>query len=547
MGAPSLALSLWACCLMYMIIVVGSSSSSFASVVDACRVAGGKKVCVCPAFGFDASSAGERAYAAVFEDALLREAGVVGARSATVEDVAALQPGVVVGFVKAVELRGDVSELQGIAQVLAESAGRKELLVALEIDPSADEGAQTAKVQALVAEAWALLPSSSSSSSVQDVEVTVVPVPRIGDVGAAAASIRSKLASIVAHDTPLLRTGTDVAAALSRRQNSGENAAEARAVAACSAVADAFMRDIRGRVASLTKGAMTASSGGGALPITDVAAAVAAALEDNYRVHAAVFAQHAGSDALKAASYQARAGLLALLQPLHRRAVESLRTGSMRVFDNVVLRVPPNRRLPQVLRAQAAAVQSNFALKAEELKTGACSAVDVCLSFLSVFCCFELPPPPLLIQRLRACSPGPRGQVCFPAGRGCTAVAASGAARGPSGSTATCFAAIWPRRARTGSGTSFYKAHTTRTCATCRSHRPSSASTTCWTREPWRFRARTTSCTTSTRTARRCRGHSRCSFLGWPTCRLTPTTTPSPKKAARGGKCSWTFTRVRRK
>jgi len=350
--------------------------ASLPSVVDACRAVGSKKACVCPVFGFDASL-----YAAVFEDSALREAGVVAARSATAEDVAAFHPAVAVGFVKAVQLRGDVSELQGIVHALAESstaalAGKGQLLLALETDPSADEGAQTDKVRAVVAEAWAMLPKEASP--LQGVEVTVVPVPRGGDSGAAATSIRSKLMGIAEHDVPLGRTGSDLAASLTgRQQSSGAAAAaaaegkvaaaEARAVAACSAVADALVRDVRGRVAALVK-AGGAAPPSGALPIADVAAAVAEALEDNHRVHAAVFARHAGSDALKAASFQARAGLLALLQPLYRRAVESLRTGSMRVFENVILRVPPNRRLQQVLRAQAAAVQSNFVLKTEELK-----------------------------------------------------------------------------------------------------------------------------------------------------------------------------------
>ena len=128
------------------------------------------------------------------------------------------------------------------------------------------------------------------------------------------------------------------------------------------------MRDVKARISSFSKVPVVQLSTG--LPITDIISTIAAALEDNYKTHASVFNTYANSDALKTASYQTRAALTSVVQPLYRRAVEALRNNNLKVFDSVMLRVPPNKRLPQVLRAQAAAVQSNFLLKSEDLRTG---------------------------------------------------------------------------------------------------------------------------------------------------------------------------------
>ena len=146
------------------------------------------------------------------------------------------------------------------------------------------------------------------------------------------------------------------------------SASELLAVAACTAVSYDFMRDVKARISSLSRAPLVVPSTG--LPIADIVNTIAAALEDNYKSHASVFNTYANSDALKAASYQTRAALASVVQPLYRRAVEALRTSNLKVFDSVMLRVPPNKRLPQVLRAQAAAVQSNFLLKSEDLRTG---------------------------------------------------------------------------------------------------------------------------------------------------------------------------------
>ena len=145
------------------------------------------------------------------------------------------------------------------------------------------------------------------------------------------------------------------------------SANELLAVAACTAVSHDFIRDVKARISSLIKAPVIPSTG---LPIADIINTIAAALEDNYKTHASVFNTYANSDALKAASYQTRAALTSIVQPLYRRAVEALRTSNLKVFDSVMLRVPPNKRLPQVLRAQAAAVQSNFLLKSEDMRTG---------------------------------------------------------------------------------------------------------------------------------------------------------------------------------
>jgi hypothetical protein len=99
-----------------------------------------------------------------------------------------------------------------------------------------------------------------------------------------------------------------------------------------------------------------------------LATAVSGALKANYAKYASAYKTHSQSDALKAASYRARIGLATILQPFYRKAIESLRKNSLRAFDMLALRVPPNKRLVSALKAQANAVYANFKMKSEELK-----------------------------------------------------------------------------------------------------------------------------------------------------------------------------------
>jgi hypothetical protein len=346
------------------------------SVAESCRNAAGKKVGICSAFGFD-GNAGNRLYDSLF-DSSLKDAGVIPAKSADVTDIVDIgMTAVAVGFVKAIQLRGDVSELQAIVQALVEEAVHKgavgKLILIVESDSSEEEGASQAKAQEMVAEAWALLPKPLSmvgKALEEYLDVAVYTIKQQEETNSVLGSVRSRISEIVAQSESTLPTGTDAATVLATHTTAsiaaGVSSSELRAVAACAVVSHDFVRDVQRRIASLAK--PVGQTGG--LPVSDITAAVNAALANNYLVHAAVFEQYADSDALKAASYQTRAALSGVLQPLYRRAVEIQHAANIRVFDSVLLRVPPNKRMPQVLRAQASAVQSDFLLKAEMLRTG---------------------------------------------------------------------------------------------------------------------------------------------------------------------------------
>ena len=321
---------------------------------------------------------GNRLYDSLF-DSSLKNAGVIPAKSADVMDIIDIgMTMVAVGFLKAVQLRGDVTELQAIVQALVEEAVHKgavgKLILIVESDSTTDgEGISQMKAQEMVAEAWSLLPkplSMEGKALEEYLEVAVYIINQQEESNAVLGSVRSRISDIIAQGEATLPTGTEAASVLGTHitasSAAGVSTSELRAVAACSAVSQDFLRDVTGRVAALAKRVAPSS----APPLAEVTAAVSAALENNYKVHAAVFEQYATSDALKAASYQTRAALSGVLQPLYRRAVEAQRAGCLRVFDSVMLRVPPNKRMPQVLRAQASAVQSEFLLKSEELRTG---------------------------------------------------------------------------------------------------------------------------------------------------------------------------------
>ena len=146
------------------------------SVAESCKIAGGKKVGICAAFGFD-GIVGTRMFDALF-DVTLKEQGIIAAKSSDVVDIVEMGGSNVaaVGFFKAVQLRGDATDLQAIVQALVEEAmmkisgptiTRKQLLILLETDPAVDEDVQKVKMLELVAEAWSLLPRYSEGKSLE--------------------------------------------------------------------------------------------------------------------------------------------------------------------------------------------------------------------------------------------------------------------------------------------------------------------------------------------------------------------------------------------
>ena len=87
------------------------------SVAESCKIAGGKKVGICSAFGFD-GIVGTRMFDALF-DVTMKEQGIIAAKSSDVIDIVEMGgSNVAVGFFKAVQLRGDATDLQAIVQAL---------------------------------------------------------------------------------------------------------------------------------------------------------------------------------------------------------------------------------------------------------------------------------------------------------------------------------------------------------------------------------------------------------------------------------------------
>ena len=145
------------------------------SVAESCKIAGGKKVGICSAFGFD-GIVGTRMFDALF-DVTMKEQGIIAAKSSDVIDIVEMGgSNVAVGFFKAVQLRGDATDLQAIVQALVEEAmmknsgsttTRKQLLILLETDPAVDEDAQRLKMLEVVDEAWSLLPRHVEGKSLE--------------------------------------------------------------------------------------------------------------------------------------------------------------------------------------------------------------------------------------------------------------------------------------------------------------------------------------------------------------------------------------------
>jgi len=358
--------------LVALLSLRSSSAGATNTVIETCKIAGQKKISLCSAIGF---SRHENVYNSIFQG--LNDDVIVVREGSGNSDMTVL-------MIKNIELRGDVGEIIGNIQNIIEEAIQKKRTVKLIVILTGKEenNFEKNRITDIIEEAWNLLPKTQvlEGKKLTDYLEMQVYGTQISDEQSLSEVVSTVRAAIEdnSRNNEALMTGSQMMALMSKNQKKEivRSDEEERSVYECSMIAEDFLTDLRQR---LSTSVYLVNQGTSEV----LATAVSGALKANYAKHANAYKTHSQSDALKAASYRARIGLASILQPFYRKAIESLRKNSLRAFDMLALRVPPNRRLVSALKAQANAVYTNFKTKSDELKkeyismfTGDMSTVD---------------------------------------------------------------------------------------------------------------------------------------------------------------------------
>jgi len=135
---------------------------------------------------------------------------------------------------------------------------------------------------------------------------------------------------------------------------------EFEAAEACTLLTESLLAAVDNSLKQLmTSGLMTAGA-----TVNTTMQAVKSTVDDACADHSAQyagqFAKYGSSEAMRAASYRARTDLAQLLVPVYQTISESMLMGSIEAFEKRMLKLPPVKQLPKLLKLLSSGVMEGF-------------------------------------------------------------------------------------------------------------------------------------------------------------------------------------------